>query len=126
MVNQGDRFPGAAKIHRQFAADKPRADNHHPLGVTQRGFAGPVLHLAVEGQHQLAARNRRHKGRGPGGQNQFVIRPLLVFPFNHVRCGINVGDPGVREQAQVKLFGKLPRRLAGEVVGMLTLADHVA
>jgi len=38
-----------------------------------------------------------------------------------MRRRVNVGDPGVREQAQVKLFGKLPRRLAGEVVGALTL-----
>ncbi len=126
MVNQGDCFPGPAKVHRQFAADKPRANNHHPPGITQGAFAGAVLHLAVKGQHQFTARNRGHKGRGPGSQNQFVIGPLVVFPFDHMRRCINVGDPGVREQAQVKLFGKLPRRLAGEVVGALTLADDVA
>ena len=39
--------------------------------------------------------------------------------------GINVRNPGVWEQTQIKLFGKLPRRLAGEVVGALRLADDV-
>jgi len=43
-----------------------------------------------------------------------------------VGVGVDIGDPGVRKQTQVKLFCELPRRLAGEIVGALILANDVA
>ncbi len=126
MVNQGHGFPRAAEIHRQLGADQPAADDHYALCITQQRFAGLVLLLAVKGDHQLAALNRRHKCRGTRGQHQLVVLPGFLLRFHHVRGGVDIGDPGVRKQTQVKLFRELPRRLAGEIFGALILADDVA
>ena len=126
MVDQGDGFTRTAEVHRQLGTDQPAADNHYPRGVAKLRFAGLIRLLAVERDHQLAALNRRHKRRGTRGQHQLVVLPGFIFRFHQTGVGVDIGDPGVRKQTQVKLFCERPRRLAGEIVCALVLANDVA
>src|SRR5690606_18600492 len=73
-----------------------------------------------------AARHRRHKGRGPCRQHQLVVKPFPLLAFNAVAGGVDFRHPCLREQTQIKLFRKLPRRLAGEILSRLAEADHMA
>ncbi len=126
IVDYGDGFAGAAEVHRQLAADQPAADNQHPFGIAQRTLCRAKFLLAVEGQHQFFARHRRNDCRRAGGQDQFVVPPFMVLTFDHVRLSVDVGYPGLREQVQVVLFGKLAGGLQGEVGGGLPPAHYVA
>ena len=126
MIDQRDGFTRPTKVHRQLGANQTTADNHYALRVAKPRFAGLVLLLAVQRNHQLAAFNRRHKSGGARGQHQFVVLPGMIFRFHDVRRGVDIGDPGIGEQAQVVLFRELPRRLAGEIFGTLILANDVA
>ena len=87
---------------------------------------GAVLALAVEGQHQFMPGYRRDKRCGAGGQYQLVVAPFAILTFHHFRCGVEVTDPGVREQTQMVLLGEFARRLQGQIVGTLAAADHMA
>ena len=126
VIHHRHRFAGAAEIHRQLAANQPAADDQHPFCIAQLALRRAVFPLAVEGQHQLAARHQRDKRRRAGGQHQFVIAPLAVLALHNLIIGVDIADPGMRKQAQIVLLGKLARRLQGQIVGVLPAADHMA
>ena len=126
VIHDRHRFAGAAEIHRQFAANQAAANDQHPFCIAQLALRRAVFSLAIQRQHQLAARHRRDKRRRAGGQYQFVIAPFAVLALHPLIISVDIADPGMRKQAQIVLPGKLTRRLQGQVVGVLPAADHMA
>ncbi len=123
VVDCGDGFTRPTKNPLPARCQSNRRQQSLPFCITKLRFAGPILLLAVERHHQLAAGNRRHERRGPVAQHQLRTAEF-IFRFYHV-ASASISVTCVRKQTRWNCR-KPPRRLAGEIVGALVQANHMA
>ena len=105
QMHHVDREPGLRQIVGELAADQSAAEHGDALlavdGAAEGGVFGQVIHR----QHRIravadeAVRNRV----GAEGENQFAVFEFTVLGVESLRCGINRGDPGVRQDRCIQI-----------------------
>ena len=115
--------PGRLDLAGQLDADRPGADQQHPLRRSQRGMGGPDL--AVRGGGAVGVALGRERVVGPGRQHDVVGRNLLAGGERHP-AGLDLGGPALDDPAagQQPVVGQVDPRQPGRI-GQGAEAGHV-